>query len=697
MSEDKFIRYISVISFIVGIILCLLLTPTRATTVHGTTRTEPSSGNHFISTIPITVTRGGDPFLRIKSNSCIFRIEVNNAPLTDTTIPFCDGFRGRVFRINQLAHSGEIKIQLEVQNDKNLEIQVIGERSPWSILTSAFLLLTSCIFGLLSFRWWERVPLLFTEPSRRILYEGFYLASGIILILWIVHFYLHSSPSITSLAVTCALSSYLLFIFLPKRKIRELIQLHVAEKNITARVGLLLMGAGAFTVVSVISLIRHWDLRSLAYDLGIQENVLWNTLHGKPFLSSVMDGLPYLGNHTVVAYLLLLPVYFLFQTTETLLLLQAGLVCSTIIPLFLIARSVLKSEPLAALLSGCFLLHPAILGASCNDFHELSLAPPTLMWISYCALFNKRLALASFTLVASCIKEDMSLNLSLLGGALFALNFYAKGCYLIICGILSYVTWQVVVIPSFAGYNSSYVWYLSKSIGSVNSPSQVLYHILESPFTVIAPLLNEEKLKFFFQTVGAFAFLPWSSLFGVIATSYGNALVVLSGHWPLYTLGYHYIFPWVTIMNLITVLVIASKRSPVGRYLLVGVVLLSHSWLFINYGPLFPREFFAVGPSHQQNPFQFVNNERTRDEITLIRKLIPTQASVLAEEHILPHFSRRSRVQALHRSSKDLLHTFDFCIAEKKNGSASCDEIGCSGKEISKKDASFLVCSREYY
>lgn len=622
---------------------------------------------------------------------------MNGTPLTDTTIPFCDGFRGRVFRINQLAQSGEIKIQLEVQNDQNLEIHLIEELSSWSILISAFLLLSSCIFGLLSFRWWEKIPLFITGPGGRILYEGFYLASGIILILWIVHFYLHRSPSTSSLVSTCALSGYLFFIFRPKKTIREFFQLHVAEKNTTARAGLCLVGVVAFTVVSVIALIRHWDLRSLAYDLGIQENILWNTLHGNPFLSSVMDGLPYLGNHTVIAYLLLLPIYSLFQTTETLLLLQAGLVCSTIIPLFLIARSVLKSEPLAALLSGCFLLHPAILSASCNDFHELSLAPPTLMWISYCALFNKRLALASFTLVASCIKEDMSLNLSLLGAGLFALNLYAKGCYLVICGILSYVTWQVVVIPSFAGYNSSYVWYLSKSIGSIDSPSQVLYLILESPLTVIAPLLNGEKLRFFLQTVGAFAFLPWSSLFGVIATSYGNVLVLLSGHWPLYTLGYHYIFPWVTIMNLITVLVIASKRSSVVRYLLVGVVLLSHSWLFINYGPLYPREFFAVGPSQQRNPFQFVNNDQMRNELTLISKLIPTQASVLAEEHILPHFSRRSRAQVLHRSSKDLLHTFDFCIAEKRNGSASCIDIGCPGKEISKKDANFLVCSKVHH
>ena len=583
MSEEKILRSISIVTLLAGILCFMLLLPSRAITVKGPSEINHTSENRSNLRIPVLVTRGGSPFLRIKSTSCVFTISVNDKPLNDASIPYCDGYRGRVFRINQLILPGEFSLELEIQRGKNDHVTLVEELSPWSIFTSSLLVLTSLIFGLLSFRGWERLLTLFTRSKIRVLYQGFHTAIGIILVLWLTNLYLHGKPSIVAFVITCSLSTYLFFLIRWKEKMEHLPTIIEAKKNVAARLVLSLIGLGALILISTISIIRHWDLRSLAYDLGIQENVLWNTLHGNPFLSSIMFGTPYLGNHTVVAYILLLPFYFLFQTTETLLVLQAGIVCSTIIPLFLLGRRVLKSEAFAAILSACFLLHPAILGASCNDFHELSLAPPALMWITYCSLFDKRLALACLTLVASCIKEDMSLNLFLIGIGLFFVNIRSKGIYLMLCGALSYITWQLIVIPTFAGYNSSYVWYLSKTIGNIDSPLNALYALLESPFTIVVPLFNEERMTFILRTIGAFVFLPWFSLFGVIVTSYGNALVLLSGHWPLYTLGYHYVFPWMTLMNLATIFVVASFKSKFTQGSLVSIIVFAHSWIFINY------------------------------------------------------------------------------------------------------------------
>ncbi len=694
MSEEKIMRSISIAAFIAGILTCLLLMPNRAITVHGSYKIDSSRDNYTALTIPISVIRGGSPFLRIKSTSCIFKISVNNIPITNPTIPYCDSHRGRVFRIDQLTFPGEFSLQLEIQRDKNQKTSVIEELPAWSIFTASFLILTSFIFGLLSFKGWERLLTLFTRPEIRASYQGILIAGGIILVLWLTNFYLYGTPSTTAFIITCALSIYLFYLILLKRRADHSPIIVETEKNIAARGMLLLFGVSTFILLSAISIIRHKDLRSLAFDLAIKENVLWNTLHGDPFLSSVLEGINYFGIHTVFASVLLLPFYFLFQVTETLLILQAGIVCSTILPLFLIARRLLKSEAFAAILSLCFLLQPGILGASCNDFHEVSLAPPGLMWITYCALLDKRLALACLTLVTSSIKEDSSINLLLLGFGFFVLNLRSKGIYLMFCGALSYITWQIIIIPTFAGLNSTYVWYFSKMIGNFDSPSSVLSLVLESPFNIVVPLFDEERLKFFLQTIGAFVFLPWCSLFGVIVTSYGNALVLFSGHWPLYTLGYHYVFAWITLMTLATLFFLSSFRSKVTQGSALSIIVIAHSWIFINYGPLFPREAFYIGPSRLKNPFTFLTDERVRSEFNLVRKNIPDDASVLTEERLVPHFSQRKRILTLDRAPKQLIPTFDYCIVERKTPDLSCDDLGCPGKEISEKNSTILVCSR---
>jgi len=93
-------------------------------------------------------------------------------------------------------------------------------------------------------------------------------------------------------------------------------------------------------------LARHDRFNSTGYDLAIHEQILWNTLNGRFFASSLEVDNSF-ADHFRPLMLALLPFYALFQSAKTLLMIQVSALAAAAIPLFLIADARLKSKPTA--------------------------------------------------------------------------------------------------------------------------------------------------------------------------------------------------------------------------------------------------------------------------------------------------------------------------------------------------------------
>src|SRR6202521_6334183 len=81
-----------------------------------------------------------------------------------------------------------------------------------------------------------------------------------------------------------------------------------------------------FVLYSVLSVIRRVPYHSYGPDLGIFDQVFWNTTQGR-FLESTMSLVQaqphsYLADHFSPIYLLLMPAYLLIPRPETLLVIQ---------------------------------------------------------------------------------------------------------------------------------------------------------------------------------------------------------------------------------------------------------------------------------------------------------------------------------------------------------------------------------------
>src|ERR1700682_1097261 len=146
------------------------------------------------------------------------------------------------------------------------------------------------------------------------------------------------------------------------------------------------LAAAYFLTYSALSRLRHESYHSFGFDLGLFDQVFWNTTQGRPFESTMSQALPVphslLGDHFSPAFLLLMPFYFAFPHPETLLVIQSLALALGAWPVYLLAR--LKLAPGYALLwvIAYFLFVP-LAYVNLFDFHEVALSVAPLGFALY--------------------------------------------------------------------------------------------------------------------------------------------------------------------------------------------------------------------------------------------------------------------------------------------------------------------------
>src|SRR6266481_7323225 len=128
------------------------------------------------------------------------------------------------------------------------------------------------------------------------------------------------------------------------------------------------------------AILRYDTFKATAFDLGNMDQVLWNTIHGRPF-QFTNQAIDWYGPPTRLAIhfepiILPLSLLYLFHADPRILLVfQTLVLVAGALPVFLLTRKYLPEWPLlAALMVVAYLLSPALLGLNIFDFHPLALA-----------------------------------------------------------------------------------------------------------------------------------------------------------------------------------------------------------------------------------------------------------------------------------------------------------------------------------
>src|SRR5712692_7386276 len=258
-----------------------------------------------------------------------------------------------------------------------------------------------------------------------------------------------------------------------------------------------------FLLYSVLSLLRHVTYHSFGPDLGIFDQVFWNTVHGR-FLESTMslaqvEPHSYLADHFSPIYLALLPAYALIPRPATLLVIQTLFLALGVWPIYLLARLKLEAGAMRLLWALVYFLFLPVAFINLFDFHELALVVLPLGFAIY-FLEKGRPGLFLLSLVSTFLVKE---ELPLVGVGFGAYILLTRRDWKLGLGVLagSFAVFFAVVrviIPAFGG--GSYAYFASRfamryaELGT--TPQEIIATAITHPSRLAHLVFQAQKLKF---------------------------------------------------------------------------------------------------------------------------------------------------------------------------------------------------------
>jgi uncharacterized membrane protein len=400
--------------------------------------------------------------------------------------------------------------------------------------------------------------------------------------------------------------------------------------------GLVALGLGAvyFLLYAALSMLRHESYHSFGFDLGLFNQVFWNTTQGRPFESTMSQALPIphslLGDHFSPVFLLLMPFYFGFPQPETLLVLQTLALALGAWPVYLLAKLKLPAG-YALLWVLAYLLFVPLAYINLDDFHEVAFAVAPLGFALYFLERGRRGLFLLSLLFTFFVKEEMALIGAGFGVyVLLGKRDWKLGLGVLVGSLLAFVAVIQVAIPFFAGGRSyPYIGLRYSQVGG--SPGGILKTLVTDPPRIARSLLQPKKVYFvigiFGSTLGLSALAGWASLLLLPTLGY----LLLSNYSPQYDFTSQYSAPLIPLVVGTSILALARLRESAQRPAMAAVVVSSlfFSWAFGDMP--FSRKF---------DPNQYTTQSRYAAFVPQLARISP-EARVSAENGFPSHLSER--------------------------------------------------------
>ena len=399
-----------------------------------------------------------------------------------------------------------------------------------------------------------------------------------------------------------------------------------------------------------LGVLRHRALGSRVFDLGIYDNILWNTMHGRVLGCDFVRGGNHVTAHVDPALVLLTPLYALAPGAETLIALQAAAVLSGAAPVFLLALRRLGRSGLAAALGFVYLLHPSVHGTVVFDAHSLAFAAPLCVWALYFLETGAtRRYLLTIALLLLC-REDVGLLVVGVGAyAGLGRGLRRLGLATAVAGLAYFAAAKLLVQFTPYEYARRYMALLPGGEGGFRD---VAATVLGNPGYVLTQVLVTRKLVFLAVLLAPLLLVPLlaGSLWWTFA--YGLAFTLLASNPMNYAPLSHYsvvLFPLLFAAAPAGVARLAALVERLGgdagratRALGVGILVASAA-ATLRLGALvdngsyrgFPHSLVYDLDAPAQARYQWLRAAAQR---------VPADASVAVSNHVGAHFSARDRV-----------------------------------------------------
>jgi uncharacterized membrane protein len=321
--------------------------------------------------------------------------------------------------------------------------------------------------------------------------------------------------------------------------------------------GLLILAIVVYILVMGFeSVLRYVTFKATAFDLGNMDQVLWNTIHGRPFqfTNEAIDWYGPPNRLAVHVEPILLPIsllYAIHADPRVLLIFQTLVLAAGAPPVFLLCRRYLPAWPmLAAVMSGAYLVSPALLGINIFDFHPDSLATPLLLYALLALTYRRYIWFLILCVLTCACKEDMPLAVALLGILLiWKYRLPRLGLALLLGSVLwAYIAFKVVIPHFYVGVQANNFWYRYEIYGS--TPASAIINILIHPWLIFTEILTLDRIYYLFSLIRSTGFLCLLAPEWLLPALPKLASNILSINPPNYSGVYHYnaaIIPFVIL------------------------------------------------------------------------------------------------------------------------------------------------------
>ena len=282
---------------------------------------------------------------------------------------------------------------------------------------------------------------------------------------------------------------------------------------------------GWIIVISILSILHtiltFKGILPLNFDTIWFDNILYNTVNGNGFFYVLPNHYAigintsythHFQGHNQPILFLFLPIYYIFQSVYTILLIQVAVVGLAAIPLYLIGKDIIGKRN-AKIVSISYLLYPSIIW-NITQFHPVSFVPLFVFSLIYFYKKEKFFLYVIFLLLSLSLKENVSFVLIPL--SLFFMYDGIKTKYLtknissklryIITGFIVSVVWFYLSIKVILPYSPYRYFHFGSSF------SEIILNIFSNPYLFINEIFSLEVVFYFLGMLLPVFFAPLFSI-----------------------------------------------------------------------------------------------------------------------------------------------------------------------------------------
>ncbi len=419
-------------------------------------------------------------------------------------------------------------------------------------------------------------------------------------------------------------------------------------------------------------------------DLGQIDHAIWNTAHGRLLQEIKDDHLSTrLTDHVEPIFLLVAPIFWLWDDVRALLVLQAVALAAGAWPIYLFARQKLirvapgaMAEWGAAVFAAAYLLYPALQAAAVAEFHALPLAAPLIAAAVWAAEEQRWGRFVLWTVAVMAVQEGAALLGATLGAYVAVTSGRAawqnrvsrrnpistgplakgvvSGLGVFLAGLVWFGLATFVIIPRFAAaaYALDQSPYVARYGALGDSFGDVLIALVTRPATVVQiagePLRVQYLLGLLLPAAGLALLSP-----GLLLASAPLLLANLLSAFPLQFSGEsHYSAALVPFFVLAAASgaarVLGRQKAQQGWAALMGNRLPAFMFSVVAMCAIVfqvAEGFTPIGGEFRRSP------SRGWPEVTAHHRLlerlardIPADAAVSTTPPLHPHLSHRQRI-----------------------------------------------------